>query len=423
VVVVEKKARIGGHTETYIEPSTGIPIDMGVLLFHDTQIVRQYFQRLDVPLTKMGSDTDPNAPATRQESYDVRTGKKVIPYNPTQNETAAAFAAYAEHLLKYPDLERGMFLPDPVPEDLIIPFGQFVKKYNMEAVLPTMFLYNPGVGDILTMPTVEQMRLFGVSLIQQLSTGVLTTAHHNNSELYTRASAELLSADSLFLSSEVQQASRSDGSSRPIKLIVRTPSGMKLIRAKRLLITIPPKVDILQPFDLTRVEREIFSKFINAGYYTSIVNNTGLPDDLAISNMRPDTPYNFPRLPSVYTIGNTAVPGLHLAYYGTPRSPKTYPLPDETVKSNIVQAIKNLQQANPDKFNSTDPQFVEYSSHAPFYLQARPEDIQKGFYARLYALQGERNTFWTGAAWRAQDSSVTWRYTEEEVLPALMEGL
>jgi heterodisulfide reductase subunit A-like polyferredoxin len=30
IIVIEKQGRLGGHTETYIDPSTGIPIDYGV---------------------------------------------------------------------------------------------------------------------------------------------------------------------------------------------------------------------------------------------------------------------------------------------------------------------------------------------------------------------------------------------------------
>jgi NADPH-dependent 2,4-dienoyl-CoA reductase/sulfur reductase-like enzyme len=39
IVVVESKARLGGYTETYMDPETGIPIDMGVKLYHDEPLV------------------------------------------------------------------------------------------------------------------------------------------------------------------------------------------------------------------------------------------------------------------------------------------------------------------------------------------------------------------------------------------------
>jgi hypothetical protein len=38
-------------------------------------------------------------------------------------------------------------------------------------------------------------------------------------------------------------------------------------------------------------------------------------------------------------------------------------------------------------------------------------------------LQGGRSTWWTGASWRAQDSSDIWRFNEEVVLPGLLKGV
>ncbi|KAE8556479.1 hypothetical protein EYB25_001180 [Talaromyces marneffei] len=417
VIVIEKKDRVGGNTETYIDPATGTPIDIGVLVFHNISVVTEYFNRFDVPLTVYGGDT-----AGKSAYYDFRSGTELNISFPSLSETAAAFTNYAQFLEKYPRLNDGMFLPDPVPEDLLLPFGEFADKYDIGASLNLMYELDPAVGDFTTVPTVERMRTMGLSLVQQTATGFLTTAHHNNSEIYSKIQAELLSASSLLLSSEVVLTQRRHGAGG-VLLAVNTPKGYKLVHAKKLLITIPPKPKLLESFDLSAEERAIFSKFIDVGYYTSIVNNTGLPDDLGIFNYNLDTPYNFPILPALYNVQTTPVPGLHLAIYGTPRSNKSFPLSDDEVKSEIINGIKTLQKSNPDKFNQTEPEFVMYSSHTPFYLQVSPDDIKDGFYDRLYALQGLRNTYWTGATFRSQDSSDIWRYSEEEVLPGLLQSL
>ncbi|KAF2655838.1 amine oxidase, flavin-containing superfamily [Lophiostoma macrostomum CBS 122681] len=431
VLVIEKKGRLGGHTETYIDPATGIPIDIGVQIWHNVSVVTDYFKRFDIPLIVSGSDSNPNITIS-QGNYDFRTGQPVNVTSPSAAEVSAAFAAYAAQLEKYPELNNGMFLPNPVPEDLVLPFGKFVKKYHLEAAVRTMYQYNPGLGDILTGPTVEQMRVFGLSLVSQLSTGFLTTAHHNNSELYTKATAELLSTSSLLLNSTVTHSIRPSSNSshssptnttHPIQLLVSTPSGQKLILAKKLLITIPTRPELLTPFSLSPHESHIFSKLINAGYYTSILRTTGIPSTLSLSAAAPSTPYNIPALPGLYGIQPAPVPGLHIAYYGTPLSPSLYTASDAEVRANIIAGIKRVQAANPSVFNATEPEFVVYSSHAPFYLQARARDTQEGFYAEMYALQGERRTWWTGASWRAQDSSDIWRYTAGVVLPGVLEGL
>jgi hypothetical protein len=282
--------------------------------------------------------------------------------------------------------------------------------------LENLWITNQGAGNLLTIPTVENMRVDGLSLIQQvLTNALLTTARHNNSELYTAAQAELLAANALLLSSEVKHSSRTD---HGVELIVQTPHGKKLICAKKLLITIPPRLKALRSFDLDRQERSVFAKLVDAGYYTSLVKNTGIPDDVVLPNYAPNTPYNLPPLPGAYIIAPTGVPGLKAIYYGSERS-----LPDARVKADIISTVKRLQAKNTGMFNQTEPEFVVYSSHAPFYLRAKPGDISEGVYVDMYALQGLRSTWWTGAAWRAQDSSMLWRFNEEVVLPELLKGL
>ena len=54
VVVVETTDRLGGHTQTYTDPATGLTTDIGVMVFHDLPIVHSYFGRFSVPLVTMG---------------------------------------------------------------------------------------------------------------------------------------------------------------------------------------------------------------------------------------------------------------------------------------------------------------------------------------------------------------------------------
>ena len=420
VIVIETKNRIGGNTETYIDPATKTPIDVGVQMFHNISVVTNYFRRFDVPLTVYGSDAANATTQPLKQQYDFRTGQPVNVSFPSATEVSAAFGRFAQFLAQYPRLNDGMYLPDPVPADFLLPLGDFVKKYNCEAILNTMFELDPALGNFTTVPAIERIRVFGLSLVEAVSTGVLTTARHNNSEIYSKAQTELLSASSLLLNSEVVASSRGLSD---VKLVVRTPNGKKLIVAKKLLITIPPKLDIMKPFDLSRQETIIFSKLIDVGYYTSVMKNTGIPDNVGVFNYAQDTPYNFPVLPKGYNVQTTSVPGLHQALYGTPRNAATYPMSDDAVKADIINGIKALQKANRDKFNQTEPEFLFFSAHTPFYLQVKPEDIAAGHYKKMYALQGLRNTYWTGATWRSQDSSDIWRYSENEVLPKLLAGL
>lgn len=186
VAVVEAQSVLGGHTNTYTDPTTRTPVDYGVVVFDNTSTVTSYFNRFNIPLTT-GTG---GAPGLFNQYYvDFRTGKNVtyVPADPT-----AAFGAYAAQLAKYPFLNTpGWNLPDPVPADLLIPFGDFVKKYKLDGAVFTINSYAQGFGDLLSIPTLYIVKYFGLSVLQGAQTGFLTTARHDNSELYEKARAEL----------------------------------------------------------------------------------------------------------------------------------------------------------------------------------------------------------------------------------------
>ncbi|RYN55330.1 hypothetical protein AA0118_g8813 [Alternaria tenuissima] len=367
LVVIEVKGRLGGHTETYTDPVTGRAQDYGVLVFHNESTVLDYFARFDIPLAIPEF-------ATNRANYDLSTGLEVNISAPSPEALGAGLQTYGAFLAQYPELNSGMFLPDPVPEDLTMPFGDFVVKYGIEAIVQTLYSTNQGTGDILSMPVLEQARVNGLGLVAQLAAnGLISTAQRNNSELYGKAQVELLDADSLLLSSEVVNSVRHDDG---VELVVETPDG-----------------------------------------------NTGVPEGLFTYNYAPDTPYNLPAIPGIYLMQPTAIPGVKAIYYGADVSNATYPLSDDFIKGELVASIKRLQAANPDKFNATEPEFVVYTSHAPFYVQATSEDIKARIYDEMNALQGLKSTYWSGAAFRAHDSSALWQLNKEVVLPMLTKGL
>jgi hypothetical protein len=86
VVVIESKDRLGGHTETYIDSETGIPIDMGVKLYHDEPLVYQWFARFNLSTTSF--NLNPIGPL---QSVDFRSGQ-MLQGLPAANQTAIAAA-------------------------------------------------------------------------------------------------------------------------------------------------------------------------------------------------------------------------------------------------------------------------------------------------------------------------------------------
>ena len=394
VVVIERKDRLGGHTETYQDPVSKGFDNIGVVVWHDLPLVRSYFSRFNVPLKPIGSGFG----GITNKYIDFRTGKIVASYTPP--DPAAALAAYGVQLAKYPYLNEGFVLPDPVPADLLLPFGDFVKKYSIGDAVQTIFGYGQGTGDILNISTLYVAKVIGLDTLRCITTGAfLTAASGDNSEIYEKARAEL-GSDAL-LQSTVVAISR--GGSK-VKVLVATPSGLKIILARKVVITIPPKLNNLQGFDLSESERSLFSEFRNAAYYTGVLNNTGLPDNVSATDVGADTAYNLPALPGVYGFYPSGLPGLFDVKYGSP----FVELPESKVKADIIATLLRLQNAG---LATKTPEFVDYSAHVPFELTVSREAISNGFYKQLYALQGQRHTFYTGAAFDAHDSSILWNFT------------
>jgi hypothetical protein len=98
------------------------------------------------------------------------------------------------------------------------------------------------------------------------------------------------------------------------------------------------------------------------------------------------------------------VPDIYTIYYGGGEA-KT----EDEVKKSIRDGVMMLREA---QFNTSEPEILAISNHSPFALFVSADKIAKGFYRNLYALQGQRNTYYTGAAFHTHDSAAVWRFTD-----------
>lgn len=57
-------------------------------------------------------------------------------------------------------------VPFPVPADLLLPFGQFITKYNLQDAVPYLSLYGQGWGNFVTLPTLLAVKDFPSILLQ-----------------------------------------------------------------------------------------------------------------------------------------------------------------------------------------------------------------------------------------------------------------
>ncbi|GAB7350131.1 hypothetical protein MBLNU459_g0804t1 [Dothideomycetes sp. NU459] len=403
VIVIEKEDFLGGHTNTYTDPNTGVVVDYGVQTFWDIPATRDYFDYLNLT-------TGPYSGITLTGYHaDFQTGKPVTGVHQSTNLTT-----YEAQLNKYPYLGYGWSLPKPIPSDLLLPFGDFVAKYNLQDVAYSIFMDGEGAANppLLEQLTVNVLKLIDDSFFDT-NAGASINPTNGNGDIYAKAGARL--GKNVLLSSTVSSAQRPSGNGS-IELVVQTPSGTKLVRASKLLVSIPPLLDNMQPFDLDSAESDLFSQWTYSNYFVMLVNNTGLPANYHFSNANSSAAtYNIPQLPAPYQITATKITDLFFVWYGSPKD-----LSQAQVKEDVGNVIERLRLT----VNSTldlPVQFVEFRSHTPFKLVVSADAIERGFYDQLYGLQGHRNTYYTGAAFLSHDASELFNFTQAVVLPKVLD--
>jgi hypothetical protein len=404
VVVVERSDRLGGHCETYRDPASGAAIDIGVIVFPDEPLVRAHFGRFGVPLINA------NFAGPSSQFVDFRTGQGVAPFQPSPLEVGTALATYLQVLaIRYPFLDQNGFqLPEPGPvlDELLLPFGQWVGQLGLEALLPTFFLYEQGFGPLLEATTLYVLKNMSRSVVGSLLAGSFLLAPGGAGALYDAASADLGSAV-LYQSELCDVVRRGHGA----RLLVRSAGVEHTVRASKLLFTAPPVLANFAPFDLDGREQALFSRFRRHHYWTAVAQIAGMPPGVSLVNAAPDTPFNLPPLPGIYSIGPNAAPGLFDIKYGSDGF-----LSDRQVQRRIAADIARVatEQASGLQLES----FAIFKSHSPYSVVVSPEQVRDGFYSSLQALQGYRDTYYAGAAFQTHSSAAVWAQVEE-LLPAL----
>lgn len=429
VMVVERRDRLGGNTLTYIDPDTGIPIDVGVVVFQALPAVLRFFDKFSVPLINTtavalnapGQPANLSVPAplyqTLQTYTDLRDGSETT-IAEDHAAVGEALAGLAAAMAKYAYILDGFeALPDSVPEDLTMPFGDFMAKYNLTAAIPIVFRVAQGLGSLLQLPTLYVIKYFNFGDVAALSSGYLMQAQGNNSLLYTRAT-EYLGAHNVLFESTVISANRQRTASGRPELLVSTPDGARLLSCGQIVLTIPPTLANLDGWDLTREEHAVFSQFQGAtGYWTGLVKGVGLNQTVAYQNAAQGTPFHLPVLPALY---NVAAVGVADDVWWIKLGADTSTLPDAQVRAYVVREVQTLQAAH--NVPVTEPEWLIFDSHTPFMMHAGPEAIKAGFYKKLTALQGGLGgtMFYSGAAFHTHYSGYLWRYNEDVLIPKML---
>jgi hypothetical protein len=405
VVVVEKQALLGGHVDTYTDPGTGIKVDIGVQTWFNYSVVRDFFERFNVPISPYTFLAEGTVYA------DFKAGTAFPNYQPNYS-----FTAYSAQLSKYRYLVDGFSLPNPVPGDLLLPFGAFLTKYSLGDIAWTIWYNTWGSGDVLKQPTLYMLKAFDERFIDALTEGSITSARRNNQEIFDKALNEL--GSNALVSSTVTAARRpTEGKSEKSKLVVSTPKGKKLVITSKVLVSAPPTMSNMNALNLDAQEESLFKQFTSSSFYVFLLTDTGLPAGYSFQNVRPtsNATFSIPPLPGLYNINPTVVDDLFSVWYGGPE-----PLTQAQMKEDIKATVVRLREVA-DGSAEGDVRFLDYSSHTPFQIAVPSDAISHGFYRELEELQGHRNTWYTGSAFVGNHAALLWNSTEF-LLPSIIQG-
>ncbi|TID22046.1 flavin-containing superfamily amine oxidase [Venturia nashicola] len=408
VAVIEKQALLGGHTKTYVDPATRAPINIAVRVWEDTPTVKSYMSYLGVGLKTVNFSAQTGVV---NSFADFGSGSPIPASSLPAANPGPGLVSYMNQLSKYPFLDNGFDLPSPVPSDLLEPFGNFLKKYGLDSIAYTVYQTGQGLGNFLAQPAIYVLKNFNANVVKGYLGVFVAAASNDNHELYDKALAKL--GSDVHLKSTVRHITRTGDM---IQVAVTTPEGDVLIKAKKLLISIPPKLEQLSFLDLEGEEKDLFKQFNNTFYWAGIVRNSGIPDNVQLQPLALTAPFGIPTMPILYVIQPSGIPGLHQVYFGSSNE-----MSDEQVKSSILSTIAKVVAGAKYPPAPGPVEFVAFENHKPFTLAVSADAIKNGFYRKLNALQGKRNTWWTGAAWQTHDSSQIWDYTEKNVLPHLLK--
>ncbi|KAF7373839.1 Flavin-containing superfamily amine oxidase [Mycena sanguinolenta] len=405
VALLERNNRLGGHVNTFQVPNTTATFDYGVLVYHNITVATNYFSTLGVETTA--------APLGGNSVYanlngDAKGQAVVPPSVPWANSTA------------FPFLEDGFSLPDPVPEDLLLSWADFMAKYNLDAASLSASGIMQGVGNVMTLPAIYAMKYFSAGVAGNflgISPPFITTTDFNNQGIYDKALNKLGQGEGAFLNATITRITRSNDG---VAVVMHTPDGKSTtVNAKQLVLAIPPVVADLRTIglDISPDEENLFSQANFRYYFDSVLQNTGIPDNVSITNIdfaQPDGIQTSDRM--VLTVGDGA-PGLKLLYYSS-----TSAISDADAQADILATLARYRAAN-GLNASVEPVFLGFNNHEPYQLTVPVDAIRNGYYKKRNALQGCQNTWYTGAAWQAHDSTLIWNFTETAVVEKVVKVL
>ncbi|KAK8037714.1 hypothetical protein PG991_001060 [Apiospora marii] len=426
VALVEKEDTLGGHTSVYRDPATGTPINVGV------QAWMEYKDTFDF-VTRMGVSTNGSMhfASLTSKFVDFQTGQLVDGYAaPTDDAKFAALQVYLDACEKYEDmLLPGFFnFPDPaqIPEDLLMPFGQFVDKYGIATAVPQLWQSTvQGVGNFMDVPTMYIMQASPAPMVRALlGKGAAAVPPSGNlHELFERIEEFL--GDDVQYSSQAVVSTRTEDDGVSVTIQSNVDNTNCTINAKRLLIAIEPTAANMAPFDLEDAERDVFDKLGYTTVYAGIVRHPSLKVGTSYGNTLPAAaPANYTVYPLPAQVGRFDYLDMTSDMFSFTAVGKDTDTP-ASMRALIGQTIEGMVStgvADASAGPQAEVEFPAFADHGLMHSRVSAEELRGGFIQRQLGLQGKRSTWYTGAAFTSAFSTVLWEYNNV-LLPDVVKGI
>ncbi|KAJ3524896.1 hypothetical protein NM208_g11870 [Fusarium decemcellulare] len=386
-----------------------LPINYGVQAYLNRKATAAFFNRFNVSLI------DPSLSASVDllaltKNVDFDTGLPVdVKYGPVDAAgVPLGLLGYIALAVKYqPWFENGYFQTGDVPKDLLLPFGEFLEKHDLAGSLGILrnLLW---LSDPLNTPTWFVMAVVGQPQIAAFGLGLTGPSFkwpetHSSETLFDRV-LDLI-GDDVLLESTVAASRRSDDG---VVLTVKTPSGHKIVKAKKLLIAATPSPENIGTWDLDENEADLFSKFSWESLYVGVIGNTGLPSDVVGIRNTPDNATGLYLPHGSFTDAYDRAGEQDL---WTTRVIGRAGLTLKEARSLVQQPLKQFEEAG--TYDIASPAILAFTSHGSTVPKVSAEELKNGFFNKLYALQGQRSTFWTGLTWAPDYTPIIWDFTDK----------
>ncbi|OJJ42235.1 hypothetical protein ASPZODRAFT_105594 [Penicilliopsis zonata CBS 506.65] len=417
LLLVEKEDRLGGMVDSWTNPATGTVYDFGVAAYTNYTGTVEFFNRLDIAYTEYAASTETAYYA------DFTTGETVDYLAPNVTGEVRALEEFYNITSLYEDLFLPSYAnwptPEDIPDDLLMPFREFVIKYDLDDMILLMWAeIGAGLADMLDTPTLYVLQTFG----PQTAAAFMGTdpeyvpVSGRNQDIYD-AVADLLGESVLLNSMVVASIRRADG----VELLVenRINGTYSVIVAKQLVMAIEPTATNMAAFDLDKQESDIFDVCTWSVVNTGIVSHPSLPHGMI---------YNLPGNASSAALSLPEPPFVdYFSYLGEDLWQVIVVgwlgITTDAAQELANSALHALSAAGTiSATNGTNLTIRAWSDHGAMDMRTSADNVREGFIQRQTALQGHRSTYWTGAAFANQLSTYLWAYNLEYLVPLVLSN-